>query len=74
MQELSPSPALELRRLTRCFDGRAVLSGIDLAVPAGKITCLLGQSGCGKSTLLRLIAGVDAPDSGALKGSPQALT
>ncbi|WP_377760769.1 ABC transporter ATP-binding protein [Paracoccus angustae] len=51
--------------MSRHFDGRAVLSEISLAIPSGKITCLLGQSGCGKSTLLRIISGVDRPDPGS---------
>ena len=39
---------------------------LDLALPAGEITLLLGQSGCGKSTLLNLIAGLIAPDEGEI--------
>ncbi|WP_128255410.1 ABC transporter ATP-binding protein [Falsirhodobacter deserti] len=56
--------ALELEQVSRHFDGRSVLSDISLAIPSGRITCLLGQSGCGKSTLLRIISGVDRPDPG----------
>ncbi|MDA0664942.1 MAG: ABC transporter ATP-binding protein, partial [Proteobacteria bacterium] len=37
-----------------------------LAIPAGSFTSLLGPSGCGKSSALRLLAGLDAPDGGAL--------
>lgn len=55
---------LELENVSRHFDDRAVLSGISLAIPPGRITCLLGQSGCGKSTLLRIISGVDRPAPG----------
>lgn len=58
--------ALCLDRISRRFGGRAVLQDITLAVPTGRITCLLGESGCGKSTLLRLIAGVDRPDGGTI--------
>jgi iron(III) transport system ATP-binding protein len=43
-----------------------VLTGVDLAVPAGSLTALLGPSGCGKTTLLRLVAGFDDPDSGTI--------
>jgi sulfonate transport system ATP-binding protein len=52
-------PTVQLRGLTRSFDGRRVLDGIDLDLPAGQFTALLGHSGSGKSTLLRAIAGLD---------------
>ena len=56
--------------------GRSVqaLKGVDWAVPAGEIICLLGGSGCGKSTLLRLIAGLDQPTTGDLTLDGQAIT
>ena len=41
-----------------------VLNGIDLDIPQGQITVILGQSGCGKTTLLRLTGGLEAADSG----------
>ncbi|WP_406346227.1 ABC transporter ATP-binding protein [Streptomyces sp. NBC_00648] len=53
------TPAVRLTGLTRSFEGRTVLDGIDLAIPAGQFTALLGHSGSGKSTLLRAIAGLD---------------
>jgi sulfonate transport system ATP-binding protein len=51
--------AVRLRGLTRSFGGRKVLDGIDLDIPAGQFTALLGHSGSGKSTLLRAVAGLD---------------
>ncbi len=57
---------LEVRNVTRRFDGRAVVDGVSLQVMAGQVTCLLGPSGCGKSTTLRIIAGVDRQDEGAV--------
>ncbi|MFJ8155904.1 ABC transporter ATP-binding protein [Streptomyces sp. NPDC094468] len=52
-------PAVRLRGLTRSFGDRRVLDGIDLDLPAGQFTALLGHSGSGKSTLLRALAGLD---------------
>jgi sulfonate transport system ATP-binding protein len=45
--------------LTRKFDGRAVIDGLDLSIAPGEFVALLGHSGCGKSTLLRILAGID---------------
>ena len=58
-------PAVQLRGLTRSFEGRTVLDGIDLDLPAGQFTALLGHSGSGKSTLLRAIAGLDHKVAGS---------
>ena len=59
---------LTLRNLCKSFDNGSerlpLFHRLDLALPAGEITLLLGQSGCGKSTLLNLIAGLIAPDEG----------
>ena len=41
-----------------------VLNGIDLDIPHGQFTVILGQSGCGKTTLLRLTGGLEPADSG----------
>ncbi len=59
-------PRLQVRNLTRRFDGRAVANDISLDVAAGQVMCLLGPSGCGKSTTLRMIAGVEHPDAGQI--------
>ncbi len=52
--------------LVKRFGDHRVLDGIDLDVPPGQLLALLGPSGSGKSTILRIIAGLDAPDSGTL--------
>jgi sulfonate transport system ATP-binding protein len=49
--------------VTRSFNGREVLRGLDIAVAPGEFVALLGRSGTGKSTLLRILGGLD-PDYG----------
>ncbi|MDW3215069.1 MAG: ATP-binding cassette domain-containing protein [Ilumatobacteraceae bacterium] len=49
------------------FDGRQVLDGIDLDVPAGRVVGLLGPNGAGKTTLMRIIFGVLEPDAGEVR-------
>lgn len=46
---------VEAQRVRKNFGRLEVLKGIDLEVPRGTVTCLIGPSGSGKSTLLRCI-------------------
>jgi iron(III) transport system ATP-binding protein len=59
--------AIELRSAAKRFGETVVLDGLDLSVPTGSITAVLGASGSGKTTLLRLIAGFERLDGGSLK-------
>ncbi|MFH9726162.1 ABC transporter ATP-binding protein [Streptomyces sp. NPDC017254] len=58
--------AVTVHGLTRSFDGRPVVDGLDLTLRAGRFTVLLGPGGCGKSTLLRVLAGLDREVSGTV--------
>ncbi|MGY3261454.1 amino acid ABC transporter ATP-binding protein [Frigoribacterium sp. 2355] len=55
---------LEIRGLTKDFGATRVLHGIDLVVPAGTTTCIIGPSGSGKSTVLRCINRLEEPSGG----------
>jgi iron(III) transport system ATP-binding protein len=55
---------LSIENLHKGYGRRAVLEGVDLEVPAGSLTAVLGLSGCGKTTLLRVIAGFERAERG----------
>ncbi|AJQ97547.1 Fe(3+) dicitrate ABC transporter ATP-binding protein FecE [Gynuella sunshinyii] len=55
---------LSTQNLVVGYDAETILNGIDLTVPDGKITALLGPNGCGKSTLLKTMARLLQPRSG----------
>lgn len=55
---------IELHSLHKSFGSQKVLNGLNLTVPDGKITAIIGPSGEGKSVLLRHIIGLTQPDSG----------
>lgn len=57
-------PRLDVRNLSRAFDGKPAVEDLSLSIQAGQVTCLLGPSGCGKSTTLRIIAGIEQQDRG----------
>ena len=55
---------IELKNITKAFDGEPVLRGINLDIHDKEFITLLGPSGCGKTTTLRIIGGFEDPDSG----------
>ncbi|XKH61228.1 ABC transporter ATP-binding protein [Halomonas sediminis] len=57
-------PFVEIEDLHFTFGGREVFRGINMAIPYGRITAIMGPSGTGKTTLLKLIGGQLTPDSG----------
>ena len=55
---------VEIRELTKTFDGKDVLNNIDLEIESGKIIGLLGKNGAGKTTLIKLINDLLTPTKG----------
>ncbi|HXW69301.1 MAG TPA: sulfate ABC transporter ATP-binding protein, partial [Dissulfurispiraceae bacterium] len=58
--------SIEVRFITKTFGDFVALNNISVLIPTGELVALLGPSGSGKTTLLRIIAGLDAPDSGVV--------
>ncbi|MCU1536528.1 MAG: transporter related protein, partial [Humibacillus sp.] len=63
---VTTGPTLTARGLTLAYDGRVVVDGLDLAVPAGRTTVIVGANGCGKSTVLRGLARLLRPRAGSV--------
>lgn len=55
---------IKLNNITHSYGTNPVLHNLDLDFSSNQLTCLLGGSGCGKTTILRLIAGLEAPQTG----------
>ncbi|MEX1324966.1 MAG: ABC transporter ATP-binding protein, partial [Synechococcaceae cyanobacterium] len=58
--------ALATRTLTLGYAGTVIIEGLDLDIPQGRITTLVGPNGCGKSTLLRGLARLLKPQGGVV--------
>jgi phospholipid/cholesterol/gamma-HCH transport system ATP-binding protein len=65
---------IEIQGLRKSFQGQDVLRGVDLTVPEGGITLIIGKSGEGKSVLLKHIVGLLRPDSGEVLFPGRALS
>ncbi|MGQ0845033.1 MAG: sulfate/molybdate ABC transporter ATP-binding protein [Sporichthyaceae bacterium] len=57
---------ITVHNVSKSFGSFQALTDVSLEIPDGSLTALLGPSGSGKSTLLRVIAGLEAPDAGAV--------
>ena len=62
---------IEIKNVTKTFDGFTALRDVSLTVPAGSVYGLVGPNGAGKSTLIRCLTGIYRPDSGTLKADGQ---
>ena len=60
-------PKIRLRGLRKAFGAKKVLDGVDLDVPAGQGTVILGGSGSGKSVTIKCILGLVEPDAGEIE-------
>jgi len=60
--------------LTKRYGGVDVVSGVSLELRAGEVHCVAGENGAGKSTLLKMLAGLCAPDAGAVRVGGARLT
>jgi ABC-type sugar transport system ATPase subunit len=65
-------PLLRLRGIGKSFGPVHALANIDLDVPAGQVTALVGDNGAGKSTMIKTISGIWEPDHGEMfwQGKP----
>lgn len=66
----TPPPAtalVEVRGLRTVLSGKTIFDGLDLEIPRGRITAIMGPSGTGKTTLLRHITGQLRPDAGSIR-------
>ena len=65
---MAPAPRnlVNLKSVAKGYGSRSVLHDITLGINAGERIGIVGRNGDGKSTLLRLVAGVEAPDDGAI--------
>jgi len=73
-QPASLSPLVQLAGIRKSFDGKTVISDLDLTINNGEFLTLLGPSGCGKTTVLRLIAGLENVDHGHIHLENQDIT
>jgi len=71
----SDGPLLSLRGISKTFGPVRALTGVDLDVPRGRVTALIGDNGAGKSTMIKTISGLWSPDAGTIswQGKPVTL-
>ncbi len=69
--KIDPGNFVEIRGLSFSRGDRLIYDNIDIDIPKGKITAVMGPSGTGKTTLLRLIGGQLKPDAGTINVNGQ---
>src|ERR671933_2125922 len=70
--DVSETPLLELRGISKSFGSVQALTDVDFEVRRGEVMALVGDNGAGKSTLIKCVAGIHAADSGEIlfEGQP----
>ncbi|MEI8241572.1 MAG: ATP-binding cassette domain-containing protein, partial [Actinomycetota bacterium] len=66
--------SLELVGVTSGYGTTTILRNVDLTVPAGSVTALLGSNGAGKSTLLKTVSGLVRPTQGTIRLGGEEIT
>ncbi|GGM18911.1 sugar ABC transporter ATP-binding protein [Nakamurella endophytica] len=64
--EVSMTPRLEVRGLSKAFLGAQALKDVSFSLEAGQVLALIGENGAGKSTLIRILSGAHGPDQGEI--------
>lgn len=72
-KSLGPQTILSAQNLTLAYDNKTISSALDLDIPAGKITVIIGPNGCGKSTLLKGLSRIIKPTLGQVVLDGQAI-
>jgi len=62
-----PRADLHAHGISKSFGSVRALTGVDLVLPAGQVTALMGENGAGKSTLLKILTGDYQPDAGTIE-------
>ncbi|HHG3545206.1 TPA: energy-dependent translational throttle protein EttA [Vibrio parahaemolyticus] len=58
---------IEVKNLTKSFDGRVLIDDLSFNMPKGAIVSIIGANGAGKSTLFKMLSGTEQPDSGTIE-------
>ena len=61
------SKGIVIKDLTLGYDDKPIIENMNLSIPEGKVTVIIGANGCGKSTLLKSIARILKPTTGDIE-------